>query len=365
MFDDTLLDDPVRLADADTSGWLRAVAMSGALVRSTAEVAAEHGLSEHVNVDRPRAFVLVGRHGVGRPVMGLIEAAVSASMPVVVTETVPSWVGALDVLYAHVDDPGDAELAESLERAARYGAAVVVNGPADGPVAAAIAGKGVQLTPRVAGGEHLFASALTGGLLTAAALKLVTFDAGAVADALDAEAERDHLAHESFVNPAKSLALRLADRTPLLWGLDPVATAVAVMAAHSLAAAAGVVADAADYRQAVRRGALHRAVVSGESSGDIFADPGESSGGLRLSLLAVRDDQASVVLKRSVSELFGHADLIDIGADDEIGPEAGGDGSVELVRAAVLALRFDIAATYLGLATGTIGGADRFTPVQA
>lgn len=356
MIDDTLLDDPVRLADTDTSGCLRTAAISGALVRSTAEVAAEHGLTDRVNVDRPRAFVLVGRHGVGKPVMGLIEAAVSASMPVVVTETVPDWVGALDVLYAHVDDPGDAELAESLERVSRYGASVVVNGPADGPVAAAIAGKGVQLTPRVPGGEHLFASALAGGLLTASALGLVTFDAGAVADALDAEAERDHPGHESFVNPAKSLALRLADRTPLLWGLDPVATAVAGMAAHSLTAAAAVVADAADYRQAVRRGALHRAVVAGESSGDIFADPGDDAGALRLSLLAVRDDPASGVLKRSVGELFPSADLMDVGADID------GD---ELVRAAVLALRFEIAATYLGLAGGMIGGADRYTPVQA
>lgn len=361
MFDDTLLDDPVRLADADTAGLLRATAMAGAQVRSCQEQAAEMELAARLDMGRPRALVLVGRTGVGRAASALLAALLSPGcpLPVVLTDVVPSWIGALDVVVARTDDPSDPELAESLERAARYGATVVLSAPADGPVAAAIAGKGILLAPRVGvGAGQAFAGALSAGLLAVAALRLLEVDFGALADELDAEAERDHLAHESFVNPAKALALRLADRTPLLWGLDPVATAVAGHAAHVLAADAAVVADAAEYRYAMARGALHRAAVAGGDTGDIFADPGEGgrASRLRLFLLAIRTDRAAVVNRHSATDLFESADLVDI-ADELRAPE--------VIQAAVLALRFELAAVYLGLAAGTIGGADRYTPVQA
>jgi hypothetical protein len=42
-FDDTLLDDPVRLAEADAGGSLRAAAMAGAQVRAGVEAAAAMG----------------------------------------------------------------------------------------------------------------------------------------------------------------------------------------------------------------------------------------------------------------------------------------------------------------------------------
>lgn len=360
MFDDSLLDDPVRLADADTGGLLRAAAMAGAQVRSTAEAAADADLVTWLEGTRPRAIVLVGRHGIGGTVAGMLAALVSADspVPVVVSDGIPPWVGALDVVYAHVDDAGDMDLAGALERAARYGARVVLSGPDEGPVAAAVAGKGVVLTPRIPGVEHVFAATMTAGLLTIAALGLLTVDADELADQLDAEAERDHLGHESFVNPAKALAVRMADRTPLLWGTDPVAAAVATHAAHALAGTAAVVADAADYRKAVARPALHRAAVASTNGADIFADPDDPhtpAGLLRLMLLTVRQDRCSEVVRRTVDDVFQSADVVDIAEMVDGG---------EVVRAAVLVLRFEMAAIYLGLATGTIGG-DRFTPVGA
>ena len=45
-------------------------------------------------------------------------------------------------------------------------------------------------------------------------------DLDALADQLDAEAERNQPGHEPFMNPAKALALRLDGHTPLLWGTD-------------------------------------------------------------------------------------------------------------------------------------------------
>lgn len=361
VFDDTLLDDPARLADADAAGLLRATAMAGAQVRSAVEMAAEVELASRLDVGRPRAVVLIGRRGVGQAVVRLIAALLSPEcpVPVVVAEVVPSWVGALDVVYAHTDDPADRELAVSLERAGRYGATVVLSAPTEGPVAASVAGKGVLIAPRVlTGSGQVFARALVAGLLTATALNFLDVDFDALADELDAEAERSHLGHETFVNPAKALALRLAERTPLLWGLDPVATAVADHAAYVLAADAAVVADVAEYQQAVSRAALHRAAVVDTSGRDIFADPHDPAGGTRFRtlLLAVRNDSAALQARQNATEMFPSADVVDVA--DEI-------QATVPVLAAILALRFELAAVYLGLAAGSIGGASRFAPVQA
>ncbi len=362
QFDDSLLADPARLADADIAGVLRATAMAGAQVRSCVELAAELNFADRVSLERPRALVLVARPGVGHAAIALLAALLSPAcpVPVVVTDVVPSWVGALDVVYAHVDDPGDRELAATLHRAGRYGATVVVSAPPDGPVAASVAGHGVLIAPSlVVRSNQTYARALVTGFLTVQALGLLDVDLGALADELDAEAEKDHLGHESFVNPAKALALRIAEGTPLLWGLDPIATAVGEHASHALATHASVVCDVADYRQAVTRVALHRSAVSGGSEHDIFADPderGPAGPRLRVVLLAVRAGPEATATRRVAEDMFAGADVLDIADEVEVD---------EPTRAAVLALRFELAAVYLGLATGSIGGADQFTSYQA
>ncbi|ADJ49717.1 hypothetical protein AMES_7894 [Amycolatopsis mediterranei S699] len=362
MLDDTLLDDPARLAEADSAGLLRAAAMAGAQVRATAELAAELELSERLDLGRPRAVVLIDRPGVSRTLTRLLAAllAPSCPVPVVVAEVVPSWIGALDVVFAHTDDPGDRELAASLERAARYGASVVLSGPSEGPVAAAVAGKGLLLAPRIPVPPELaFPRGLAAGLLTANALGLLISDVQVLADQLDLEAEKDYLARESFANPAKALALRVADRVPLLWGLDPVAVAVGEHAAHAFAAHAATVCDVEDYRQALARPALRRAAQSGGAERDIFADPDDPSGDnipTRVLLLSVRTGPATDAARYQAEDLLPGADVI--APAEEIEAD-------EIVRAAVLALRFELAAVYLGLAAGSIGGAGRFAPATA
>jgi hypothetical protein len=355
--DDSLLDDPARLADADVAGVLRAVAMAGAQVRATAEAAAELELSDRLDLGKPRALVLVTRPGVGKGAADLLAGLLGSScpVPVVISDVVPSWIGALDVVFAHTDDPNDRELAMSLERAARFGATVVLSAPPDGPVASSVAGRGLLLASRLPVPPELgFPRALTAGLLTANTLGLLVADVESLADHLDGEAERGHPGHESFVNPAKALALKLADRTPLLWGLDHVAVAVGEHAAHAFATHAARVCDVADHKQALVRPALLRTAVGGSAERNIFADPDDVSASVRLDprvlLLAVRTGPAADAARRQVADLLPAADVIapaeQIEADD-----AG--------RAAVLALRFELAAVYLGLAAGTIGGAGR------
>ncbi|SFS40256.1 SIS domain-containing protein [Saccharopolyspora flava] len=350
MLDDTLLDDPARLADVDSGGLLRLAALFGAQVRATAETAAEVGLDDLAD-DRPRAVVLLTRPGVSANVARLLLALTGARcpVPVVAADELPSWVGALDVVFAHTDDVGDVTLAESVATACRRGASVVLAAPSDGPVAAAGAGRAKLLVPRVPVPPALaFAYVFAAGISTFRALGLLDFDVEELAEELDKEAERAHPGHESLSNPAKSLALRMAERTPLLWGLGPVTTAVAAHASFALGAHAGVPAHVTDYPQAVAQRGLHRAAAAVGSEADIFADPDDEPGvALRVFLISTRHDERVEVGERSALRDLPGADVVAPGDTVRADP---------LLRAAVLAARFDLAAVYLGLAAGTLNG---------
>jgi hypothetical protein len=367
-FDDDLLDDPGRLEATDSGGLLRAAATAGAQVRSTAAVAEEAGLGRLAG-QRPRALVLLTRPGAAPAAAPLLLALLGPScpVPVVTTRSVPMWVGALDIVLANTTDPGDRELAEGLDRAVRRGAQVVLSAPADGPVAAAAAGRSVLLIPPIEVPPGLtLPRNLTAGLLLLDALELLATDPEVLAGELDREAERDYVAHEALVNPAKSLALRLRGRTPLLWGTDPVATAVAGHCAGALAAHAGVVAHAAGFHEAAALPVLRQQASRASGEAEIFRDPFEdpfegrskeqSRGGMpamRPVLLGVLAEARDVPERMAAVDALPGADVVT--ADEELMVRQGDPGAAACA-AAVLALRFDFAALYLGLSQGVLGG---------
>lgn len=366
-FDDSLLDDPERLEATDSGGLLRAAATAGAQVRSTAAAAEEAGLRRLAG-ERPRALVLLTRPG-GAPAAAPLLLALlgpSCPVPVVTTRSVPMWVGPLDIVLANTTDPGDRELAEGIGRAVRRGAQVVLTAPAEGPVAAAAAGRSVLLMPRIEVPPSLaLPRTLTAGLLLLDTLALLATDAEELAGELDREAERDHVAHESLVNPAKSLALRLRERTPLLWGTDPVSTAVAGHCAGALAAHAGVVAHAAGFHEAAALPVLRREATRASGEAEVFRDPfddrvAESSSRvlppMRPVLLGVPHDPRDDMERVAASEALPGADVVT--ADEELMVRHGDLGAAACA-AAVLALRFDFAALYLGLSRGVLGGPGR------
>ena len=357
MFDEELLDDPEGLAAVDGSGLLRAAASAGAQMRSTAGAATEAGL-DRLTGERPRALVLITRPGAAAAAAPLLVALLGPSCPVplVACEAVPSWAGALDVVLAHTTDPGDQELAVGVDRAVRRGAQVVLTAPPDGPVAAAAAGRSVLLAPRIDVPPGLvLPRALAAGLLLLDALGLLRVDLDALAGELDREAERCHPGHESFVNPAKSLTLRMVGRTPLLWGTDPLATAVARHAAASLAAHAGVVAHAAGWHEAAALPVLRVAAARGSAEPDVFHDPylGGGPPAVRPMLLSAETDPASAAARRTAVDALPGADPVT--ADEEL-MAAATDPAAAASAVAVLALRFDLAALYLGLGSGVLGG---------
>ena len=359
MLDDTLLADPRALAALDTGGVLRSAATAGAQVRSAAQGALEAGVHDLAGA-RPRALVLLRRPGASVASAGLLSALLApvSPVPVVLAETTPGWIGPLDVVVAHTADSTDAELADGVARAVRRGAEVVLSAPADGPVASAGAGRVRLLEPRIPVPPGLdLPRALAVGLATAGALDLLDAATGPVldelADALDAEAERNQPGHEPFMNPAKSLALRLADHTPLLWGTDPLATAVAEHAATALATHAGVVAHAGDVATAATATGLLKVLDRGAAGADVFHDPFDDPGAeappVRLVLLAVGDDDPAQAALRRAGRHWPSADVA-----HPVEEVARGVRHAALLRAGLLAARFDIAAVYLGLATRTI-----------
>lgn len=367
IIDEALLDDPARLQAGESGELLRLAACGGAQVRSTAEAAVDQSLAGALDGVRPRALVLLTRPGVGSRAAGILRALLGdrCPVPVVLVDSVPPWVGSLDVVYAHSSDPGDNVLAESVDLAARRGAHVVLSGTVEGPVAAAAAGRAVELASRiVAPPTLLLPTALTAGLLVSCALQLLSarvVDTTALADALDREAERNHPAHESFVSPAKALALRLAGHAPLLLGLDGVATAVGKHAAATLGAHSGMLAVATGYRELLAQPALHQAAVFASSPADLFRDPYADEPlleelPLRVMLLAVRADDSSGVSRQAATGALAAADVV--APADELTAD-------EPLVATVLASRFDLAALYLGLASGTLGGPGLTAPVTA
>ncbi|GAY09965.1 hypothetical protein [Pseudonocardia sp. N23] len=363
VLDDTLLLDAAALAAADTGGVLRAAATAGAQVRSAALSADEAGLADLVG-HRPRALVLVRRPGASATAAPLVAAMLGPAcpVPVVVADTVPMWTGPLDVVVVHTDDATDAELADSIGSAVRRGSDVVLSAPGDGPVAAAGAGRVRLVEPRLPVPRGLdLPRAFAVGLAVTGALGLLGQGpddrAGsrldALADALDAEAERNQPGHEPFMNPAKALALRLADHTPLLWGVDAVAAAVAAHGAAALAMHTGVVAHADDVGRAAALSGLRHALESGSGERDVFHDPFDdpapTAPAPRLMLLATGDDDPGQVLLRRTGRPWPVADVLH--PVEEI---VRGTPYSVVLRAGVLAARLDIAAVYLGLATRTI-----------
>jgi hypothetical protein len=267
-------------------------------------------------------------------------------------------VGPLDVVWAHTADATDADLADGVERAVRRGAEVVLSAPHDGPVAAAGAGRVHLVEPRVPVPPGLdLPRGLAVGLAAVAALDLLPLDPrlDELADQLDAEAERNQPGHEPFMNPAKTLALRLDGHTPLLWGTDAAATAVARHGAAALAAHAGVIAHADDVGRAAQAAGLRRVLDVAARGRDIFHDPfaddlGEPAAAPpRLVLLATDDDDPAQTALRRTGRGWPTSDLL-----HPVEEVPRGTRHSALLRAAVLASRLDVAAVYLGLATRTI-----------
>jgi hypothetical protein len=350
------LDDVDALLAADRGGLLRSASMAGAQVRAIA-AAIEEGLLETVADDHPpRTVIWAAGRGNAETAGTILSAALgaSASTPIVVGAEAPPWIGPLDVLILAGDDPGDPALVSAAAMAVRRGARVVVVAPYEGPLRDATAGRAAVLEPRLRiPDEFGLARYLAGGL---AVLNVVdpalNTDLAALADELDAEALRNSASRELFTNPAKTLAHRMTGRTVAFAG-DCAATlavarhggAIMLRIAHQAVAAVGL----GDAIAALRSGLGASSEADREAA--LFHDD-ELDGPLpqRVRTFVLTLDAERAVVSARVA---GLDDVDVVGAEDV--PEVP-DSPVQAGRPeqqlAMLAVRLEMAATYLRLVQG-------------
>jgi glucose/mannose-6-phosphate isomerase len=299
--DEDLLDDPEALERNDPGGMLRATAAAGAQVRELAALAAEANLSALADEGRPRAVVVAGV-GTAARTGELLATVAGPRCPVPVlahrSAGVPGWVGAADVVIAVSASGRSPEALAAAQAAARRGARLVAIGAPDSQLQSVAEGARAPFIPvprRAPARASLWALTVP-VLLAARTLGLVNVneaDLAETATRLDADAERCRPTAESFVNPAKSLALDLAGSIPIVWGSSPLATSAARRFADVLSANARYPVVAGALGEAGRgRVGLLDGVFGGlaEAGRDIFADPvGDSEAGTRLRVVLLRD----------------------------------------------------------------------------
>jgi hypothetical protein len=293
-----VLDDLDLLRGRDPRGLLPAVAGAGAQVRETARLTGEAGLSRVTAGGRPRGLVIVARRE-GAVAASVLRALLGPTSPVTIDvvpgPALPVWMGASDVAVVATRTGAGRYAVTPAYEAARRGVAVVGIGAEDAPLHAACASSRAPYVPLPASRVRhaTLWSLLTPMLLLADELGLLpagTADTELVAGALDDVATECGPARESFVNPAKTLALALLDALPVIVAEGPLAGAAAERVADQLATLAGLPATTfrlPDQRVAART-VLGGPLAPGPGGEDFFRDR-EGDSGRRLRLLTVRD----------------------------------------------------------------------------
>jgi len=300
--DESLLDDQAAIEASDPGQMLRHTASAGAQVRESAALAAEANLTSIADEGRPRAVVVAGQGTAART--GDILATVAGPrcpVPVLAHRSagVPGWVGAADVVIAVSASGRSPEALSAAEAAARRGARLVAIGAPDSELQSVAEGARAPFiaVPRRAPARASIWGLTIPVLLAARTLGLVKVTEADIAETaarLDADAERCRPAAESFVNPAKSLALDLAGSIPIVWGSSALATVAARRFADTLSANARypVVAGALGEAGRGRVGLLDGVYGAlSEADRDIFADPAEvvENDATRLRVVVLRD----------------------------------------------------------------------------
>jgi hypothetical protein len=298
-----VLDDLDVLRARDPRGLLPAVAAAGAQVRETARLTEETGLERVTGGGRPRGLVIVARRE-GAVAASVLRALLGPSSPVTVDvvpgPALPLWTGPSDItVIATRTGAGRYAVAPAYE-AARRGVSLVGIGAEDAPLRAACSSARAPYVPlpRSRVRHTTLWSLLTPLLRLAVDLELLPASAAdpeEIAGALDDVAGECGPAQESFVNPAKTLALELLDALPVIAAEGSLAGAAATRVADQLATLAGL--PATTFRlpdQRVAACAVLGGPLTTAGQDDFFRDRADDTA-RRLRLLTIRDADAGAV----------------------------------------------------------------------
>ncbi|WP_371579800.1 SIS domain-containing protein [Streptomyces sp. NBC_01314] len=374
MLDESLLDTPEALSEADRRDLLRGAAEAGARVRTAIRLGIEAGIPALKPDGRPRSLLFAGPGMASAGVADLLGALAGSSCPIIrlhptgvapaagaLRWELPGWAGPVDLLLVATADGSEPGLSILVEQAYRRGSTVVAVAPAHTPVAEAVeAAHGLfvpmatapyeQEVPLGAAAPGVLWALLTPMLALLDRTGLVDASPDAlqkVADRLDHVAERCGPAIATYSNPAKTLAAELADVLPLIWTEGRAAGPVGRRFASALAELAGRPGLAAQLPEAL---ASHTVLLSGPLAAnadpdDFFRDRVEDAPVLHARVVLVRDRPtgglSAVPVARELA--LSHDTAI-----SELEPEEGSD----LETLAEMIAITDFAAVYLSLASG-------------
>ena len=278
-FDESRLDDEVALSAADLG--LRALAETGARVRrevSEAEEATLQAVERAAELARPRAVIAAG------PDSRLLRAVLEPWCPVPFVAwpgpSLPGWAGGLDLVVVLAPD-GGAGSASAVAEAVRRGCQVIVACPAGSVVAEHAVGRWSTILP-TRSRDQLATAVVVLDYLERVQLG-PRVDAERVAQALDDVAIACSPHRDLAVNPAKMLAIALADTTPLVWGGSVLAARAARRVAEAIRRVTGRTALAGDAEHLLP-------VLEAAPQRDVFDDPFSEGGGQTRPMLLVLDD---------------------------------------------------------------------------
>jgi hypothetical protein len=343
-FDESMLDDPDALVRGD--GVLRQLAEAGARVRREAVESVESVTAAVATMkdDRPRAVVAAG------PDSRLLRAVLEPSCPVPFVAWphpgLPGWAGTLDLVVVLAPDGSDPVSAAAVAEAVRRGCQVVVACPPDSLVARHAAGRHVSLLPATSG-DQLATAVVALQLLSRVDLGPET-DPEDVAGALDEVAVSCSPHRDLAVNPAKMLAIALADVTPLFWGGSVLAARAARRVAESIRRSSGRTALAGDAEHLLP---VIAAAPVHDVFDDPFADPSGEPTELRPALVVLDDGTDEPAVHEQRRRLTEEADERGVRIETLTGT-----ASCEVARYASLLSLGRYAAAYLGLGLGRHGG---------
>lgn len=356
------LDDLALLEAGDPGGVLRQVASAAAQVRTSARVTAETDLGPVISAGRPRSIVVTGMGGSG--VAGDVLSAVcgpGSASPVVAQHgyQLPGWVGAADLVVAVSCSGTTEETLSAAEEAVRRGCPLLAVGGAGSPLAQIAEQARAPFIPVEPVGMPRFTLWGLAVPLMIIADRLGVADIPAAGlEAAAADLERvSHLCRpdsESFVNPAKTLALELAGTLPMIWGSSPLTGVAATRFACQLnenakyPAVTGVLPEANHNQVVVFDGPFAPWPAGGQVVLDEEKDP-RPPVPLRLIILRDRQEHPQVARRREVSAELAEQRGIELS-------ELAADGDTPLQRLASLIQLIDYATVYLGIAIGVDPG---------
>lgn len=338
LFNDAALDDRRVLDAADEV--LRRLAGAGARVRQESGES-RLPLTALDDSPRPRSVITIGSEA--RLIRALLEPYCPVPFVAWPWAGLPGWVGALDLVVVLATEGSSPSMISTVHEAVRRGAQLIIACPPTSPIAEHAAARETVLLPTETGDPLAAVIVALAGLHRMQLGPEIRPDA--IADAMDKVAEDCSPFLDVTENPAKDLALRLADSQPLVWGGTVLASRASRRIAEAFRGASGRSALAADAEAMLP-------LLEAAAARDPFADPFEDVGATdrRPAVVILDDGLGDDVSRVAASRLRGSAERNDVGVC--VISHRGGS---ELERYATLLQTGLYTAVYLSVGLGRFG----------